>query len=258
MNDILSVTNDSAKTKGHEKIIEINNLRKGFGVQEVLKNVSLKLYNGENLAVLGKSGSGKSVLIKCIVRLLSPDNGTISVFGEDVNTLNNERLAEIRKKIGFLFQSGALYDSMTVRQNLEFPLRRIKRNLTQKEVNDKVNEALENVGLSDALNKMPSQLSGGMRKRISLARTIVVDPLIMLYDEPTTGLDPATSDEISLLINDIQKKYKTSSLIITHDIECARNTADRVIMLHNGEVFKEGKLVDFENSSDALIRSFFK
>jgi len=246
------------KSKNRDQVIEINNLRKGFGTQEVLKDVSLKLFDGENLAVLGKSGSGKSVLIKCIVHLFSPDYGTINVLGEDVNTLNSESLGELRKKIGFLFQSGALYDSMTVRQNLEFPLIRIKRNLTQKEVNDKINEALENVGLSDALNKMPSQLSGGMRKRISLARTIVVDPLIMLYDEPTTGLDPATSDEISLLINDIQKKYKTSSLIITHDIECARNTADRIIMLHDGEVFKEGKLEEFENSSDALIRSFFK
>jgi phospholipid/cholesterol/gamma-HCH transport system ATP-binding protein len=147
---------------------------------------------------------------------------------------------------------------MTVRQNLEFPLTRIKKGLTQKEINEKVNEALENVGLSDAVDKMPSQLSGGMRKRISLARTIVVDPMIMLYDEPTTGLDPATSDEISSLINDIQKKYKTSSLIITHDIECARNTANRVIMLHDGEVYKEGKLGEFEKSSDALIRSFFK
>jgi len=246
------------KTKNRDQVIEINNLSKGFGTQEVLKDVSLKLFDGENLAVLGKSGSGKSVLIKCIVRLLSPDYGTINVLGEDVNTLNSESLGELRKKIGYLFQSGALYDSMTVRQNLEFPLIRIKRNLTKKEVNDKVNEALENVGLAEALNKMPSQLSGGMRKRISLARTIVVDPLIMLYDEPTTGLDPATSDEISLLINDIQKKYKTSSLIITHDIECARNTADRIIMLHDGEVFKEGKLAEFENSSDSLIRSFFK
>jgi phospholipid/cholesterol/gamma-HCH transport system ATP-binding protein len=246
------------KNQSSGQVIEINNLRKGFGTQEVLKDVSLKLFNGENLAVLGKSGSGKSVLIKCIVRLFSSDSGTINVLGEDVNTLNFESLGELRKKIGFLFQSGALYDSMTVRQNLEFPLRRIRKNLNQKEISEKVNEALENVGLSDALNKMPSQLSGGMRKRISLARTIVVDPLIMLYDEPTTGLDPATSDEISLLINDIQKKYKTSSLIITHDIECARKTADRIIMLHDGEVFKEGKLEDFENSSDALIRSFFK
>jgi len=164
----------------------------------------------------------------------------------------------MRKKIGFLFQSGALYDSMTVRQNLEFPLLRIKRNLSKKETLEKVEEVLENVGLSDSIDKMPSQLSGGMRKRISLARTIVVDPMIILYDEPTTGLDPATSDEISLLINDVQKKYKASSIIITHDIECARATANRVIMLHDGAVYKEGKLSDFEKSSDTLIRSFFK
>jgi phospholipid/cholesterol/gamma-HCH transport system ATP-binding protein len=246
------------KTKSREKVIEINNLRKRFGDQEVLKNVSLQLFNGENLAVLGKSGSGKSVLIKCIVRLFNPDHGTINVLGEDVNALNSDGLGELRKKIGFLFQSGALYDSMTVRQNLEFPLRRIKKNLTQKERDEKVKEVLENVGLADAVDKMPSQLSGGMRKRISLARTIVVDPMIILYDEPTTGLDPATSDEISSLINDVQKKYKTSSLIITHDIECARNTADRVIMLHDGEVYKEGELKEFEKSTDPLIRSFFK
>jgi phospholipid/cholesterol/gamma-HCH transport system ATP-binding protein len=246
------------RTKSREKVIEIINLGKGFGTQEVLKNVTLQLFTGENLAILGKSGSGKSVLIKCIVRLLNPDYGTINVLGEDVSTLNNKSLGELRKKIGFLFQSGALYDSMTVKQNLEFPLRRIKKNLKQREISEKINEALENVGLSDALNKMPSELSGGMRKRISLARTIVVDPMIILYDEPTTGLDPATSDEISSLINDVQKKYKTSSLIITHDIECARNTANRVIMLHDGEVYKEGKLEEFENSSDTLIRSFFK
>ncbi len=258
MDPFLKTDISPAKPQRSDQVIEIKNLRKGFGEQEVLKNVSLQLFNGENLAVLGKSGSGKSVLIKCIVRLFNPDDGTINVLGEDVNTLNNERLGEMRKKIGFLFQSGALYDSMTVKQNLEFPLKRIKKGLTQKAINEKINEALENVGLADALNKMPSQLSGGMRKRISLARTIVVDPMIILYDEPTTGLDPATSDEISSLINDVQKKYKTSSLIITHDIECARNTANRVIMLHNGEVYKEGNLTEFEKSSDILIRSFFK
>ena len=246
------------KQKATKQVIEINNLRKGFGKQEVLKNVSLKLFNGENLVVLGKSGSGKSVLIKCIVRLLNPDDGTINVFGENVSALNSDGLGELRKKIGFLFQSGALYDSMTVKQNLEFPLRRIKKNLTQKEIDEKVKEVLENVGLSDALNKMPSQLSGGMRKRISLARTIVVDPMIMLYDEPTTGLDPVTSDEISSLINDVQKKYKTSSIIITHDIECARTTANRIIMLQDGEVYQEGNLEKFEKSTDPLIKSFFK
>jgi phospholipid/cholesterol/gamma-HCH transport system ATP-binding protein len=258
MNPIRTTANVQTNSKISEQVIEIINLRKGFGTEEVLNDVSLQLFKGENLAVLGKSGSGKSVLIKCVVRLFNPDFGTIKVLGEDVSTLNSHDLGELRKKIGFLFQSGALYDSMTVRQNLEFPLRRIKKDFTQKEINEKVHEALENVGLSDALNKMPSQLSGGMRKRISLARTIVVDPTIILYDEPTTGLDPATSDEISSLINDVQKKYKTSSLIITHDIECARNTANRVIMLHDGRVYKEGKLSEFEKSSDTLIRSFFK
>lgn len=241
-----------------KQVIEINNLKKSFGSQQVLKDVSLNLVNGENLVVLGKSGSGKSVLIKCIVRLLNPDAGTIQVLEENISTLNNDRLGELRQKIGFLFQSGALYDSMTVKENLEFPLRRIKKNLSEKEISEKVMEVLENVGLADALNKMPSQLSGGMRKRISLARTIVVDPMIMLYDEPTTGLDPVTSDEISGLINDVQKRYKTSSIIITHDIECARNTANRIIMLKDGEVYQEGKLEAFEKSSDPLIKSFFK
>ena len=212
----------------------------------------------KTLVVLGKSGTGKSVLIKCIVGLLSTDGGTINVFDKNVPELNRKELSELRQKIGFLFQSGALYDSMTVKQNLEFPLRRIKKKLTEKEIAEKVNEVLENVGLADALHKMPSQLSGGMRKRISLARTIVVDPMIMLYDEPTTGLDPVTSDEISSLINEVQKKYKTSSIIITHDIKCALNTANRMIMLEEGEVYKEGKVEDFENSTDPLIKSFFK
>ena len=258
MSTIQTETDSSAKTKSYSQVIEIINLRKEFGTQEVLKNVSLKLYNGENLVVLGKSGSGKSVLIKCIVRLLDPDEGTINILGEDVSTLTRNGLHELRKKIGFLFQSGALYDSMSVRQNLEFPLKRIKKNLSKNEIDEKVKEVLENVGLSDALDKMPSQLSGGMRKRISLARTLVVDPMIMLYDEPTTGLDPVTSDEISTLINDVQKKYKTSSLIITHDIECARATANRIIMLQDGEVYSEGKLEKFERSNDPVIKSFFK
>lgn len=252
------ISNETGGNTSSEPLIIINNLKMGFNDQSVLRDVSLKLFNGENLVVLGKSGSGKSVLIKCIVRLLIPDSGNIEVFGRDLKSLNRKELDEVRKKIGFLFQSGALYDSMTVRQNLEFPLRRIRKKMTDKEVNEKISEVLENVGLSDALNKMPSQLSGGMRKRISLARTIVVDPLIMLYDEPTTGLDPATSDEISSLINDVQKKYKTSSLIITHDIQCARTTADRIIMLHEGEVTTEGSLEDFEKSTDPLIKSFFK
>ncbi|MFW6257725.1 MAG: ABC transporter ATP-binding protein [Prolixibacteraceae bacterium] len=245
-------------TKLREIVIEINNLSKGFTGMLILKNLSLKLYKGENLVVLGKSGSGKSVLIKCIVRLLNSDQGTISVLGENVNKLKTKGLDALREKIGFLFQSGALYDSMTIKQNLEFPLSRLKKKLTQKERNEKIEEVLENVGLADALHKMPSELSGGMQKRASLARTIVVDPMIMLYDEPTTGLDPVTSDGISALINDVQKKYRTSSIIITHDIECARATADRIIMLKDGEVYVEGNIDEFENSTDELIQSFFK
>ena len=249
---------NTTETNTRETVIEINNLQISFDKHEVLKDVSLKLYNGENLVVLGKSGSGKSVLIKCIVGLLEFGSGSINVLGEDLHNINRSRLSDLRKKTGFLFQSGALYDSMTVKQNLEFPLLRIRKNLSKTERDEKINEVLANVGLPDVEDKMPSELSGGMRKRISLARTVVVDPLIMLYDEPTTGLDPVTSDEISLLINEVQKKYKTSSIIITHDIECARATADRIIMLHEGEIYMEGNLKDFETSTDPLIKAFFK
>jgi phospholipid/cholesterol/gamma-HCH transport system ATP-binding protein len=258
MNTMVNTEARLLNTEIPETVIEIDNLTKSFGQQNVLKNISFKLLKGENLVVLGKSGSGKSVLIQCIVRLLNHDLGTIHVFGENVSELNRNGLAKLRTKIGFLFQSGALYDSMTIKQNLEFPLKRIRKNLSQNEIDEKVKEALQNVGLADTLNKMPSELSGGMRKRASLARTIVVDPLIMLYDEPTTGLDPVTSDEISALINDVQTKYQTSSIIITHDIECARATADRVIMLKDGNVYMEGNIDDFEKSTDSLIQSFFK
>jgi phospholipid/cholesterol/gamma-HCH transport system ATP-binding protein len=241
-----------------ENIIEVRNLYKGFGGMQVLDDLSFELRKGENLVILGKSGSGKSVTIKCIVRLLNADSGSINVLGQDVNKMKEKELDAIRQKIGFLFQSGALYDSMTVRQNLEFPLRRIRKELSETEIEAKVKEALENVGLPDAIDKMPSELSGGMRKRISLARTIIIDPEIMLYDEPTTGLDPVTSHEISLLINDIQEKYKTSSIVITHDIECARTTANRLIMLKDGKVYKEGKPEEFEKTDDELINSYFQ
>lgn len=241
-----------------QPIIDIQNLKISFGSLNVLNDISLHLKSQENLVVLGKSGTGKSVLIKCIARLLKADEGTITVLGEEVNALKIEELNEIRKKIGFLFQSGALYDSMTVKENLEFPLRRIRKELSQSEIDAKVTETLANVGLEDVLNKMPSELSGGMRKRISLARTIIVDPEIMLYDEPTTGLDPITAEEISELINDIQKKYKTASIIITHDMECVRTVADRIIMLKDGDVYKEGSLSEFENSTDSYVSSFFK
>lgn len=248
----------SATTNNSEDIVVIQDLNKSFGSTDVLKGMTLSLKKGENLVVLGKSGTGKSVLIKCIVRLLNADSGSIKVQGEEVTELKNTQMNEVRKKIGFLFQGGALYDSMTVRENLEFPLKRMFKNLSKKEVNDKIKEALANVGLPDAIDKMPSELSGGMKKRISLARTIIVDPEIMLYDEPTTGLDPVSSHEISLLINEVQQKYKTSSIIITHDIECAKTVANRIIMLKEGKVYKEGVLADFENSDDELVNSYFK
>jgi len=239
-------------------VIEIAHLKKSFGNQVVLKDISLQLFNGENLVVLGKSGTGKSVLIKCIVRLLSNNGGIMKIFGKDITTLNQKEIDTIREKIGFLFQGSALYDSMTVRQNLEFPLRRIKKELNKKEIQEKINEVLEQVGLPDSLDKIPSQLSGGMRKRISLARSIIVDPLIILYDEPTAGLDPITADGISNLILEVQKKHKTSSIIITHDIKCALKTANRIIMLEDGMVYQEGKKEDFIKSKDSLIKSFFK
>jgi phospholipid/cholesterol/gamma-HCH transport system ATP-binding protein len=244
------------KTTVENPVIDIRQLKKSFGNQEILKDITLQLGSGENLVVMGKSGSGKSVLIKCLVGLLKPDSGSITILEQDVMSLQRKELNQLRQKIGFLFQSGALYDSMTVKQNIEFPLRRIKKGLTESEIAEKVQEVLENVDLVDALNKMPAALSGGMRKRISLARTIVVDPLIMLYDEPTTGLDPVTSDEISTLIMDVQKKYKTSSIIITHDVKCALHTANRMIMLKDGSVYKEGKAEEFKQSTDEYIQSF--
>ena len=251
-------TENTASKNDHEVVIDIHNLQKSFGQQQVLKDVCVQLFKGENLVVLGKSGMGKSVLIKCIVGLLTPDAGTVNVFGKDITSLPEKEFDELRQQIGFLFQSGALYDSMSVRENLEFPLKRMKKDLTDEQVESKIKEVLENVGLADTIDKMPSQLSGGMRKRISLARTIVVDPSIILYDEPTTGLDPITSDEISTLIMDVQKKYKTSSIIITHDIACARMTADRLVMLRDGEIYMNGTLEEFEQTKDKEIRSFFK
>lgn len=240
-----------------EKVIEVNDLSVAFGAQKVLNGLTFHLNKGENLVVLGKSGSGKSVTIKCITKLLKPDTGQIRVLGRDVGELSSSELAELRRKIGFLFQSGALYDSMTVRENLEFPLKRMKKKIGRDEMNEKVKTVLDNVGLVYAIDKMPSELSGGMRKRIALARTLISDPVIMLYDEPTTGLDPVTSREISVLINEVQKKYNTSSIIITHDMDCARQVADRVIMLKDGEVLAEGSLEELEQLDNDWIKSFF-
>lgn len=240
-----------------EPIVVIEHLRKSFGAQAVLKDVSLHINKGENLVVMGKSGTGKSVLIKCMVRLMEPDSGTVTILGKNMTELKNAELNDIRKKIGFLFQSAALYDSMTVRENLEFPLRDI-RGRKREEIDASVEEVLANVGLLDAIDKMPSELSGGMRKRIGLARTLIQRPDIILYDEPTTGLDPITSREISTLILDIQKKYQTASLIITHDTECAQIAGNRVILLDAGLVIAEGTYEEMQKSPDERVNSFFK
>lgn len=239
-----------------EHTVNIEGLKKAFGTHEVLKGIDLKIKRAENLVVLGKSGTGKSVLIKCMVGLLKPDEGKVEVMDKEVPTLKEEELNKLRQKIGFLFQSAALYDSMTVRENLEFALRQSKIK-DKAEVDKLVEEALDNVGLKEAIDKMPSELSGGMRKRAGLARTIIMKPELILYDEPSTGLDPITSREISNLILEIREKYKTSALIITHDIDCAKITSDRVVILKDGLVEAEGTFEEMENSEDEWIRSFF-
>jgi phospholipid/cholesterol/gamma-HCH transport system ATP-binding protein len=239
-------------------VISIRHLYKSFGTNHVLKDFNLDVYKGENVVVLGKSGSGKSVLIKCIIGLLGPDNGEITVLDENVISLNSKELDVLRAKVGFLFQSNALYDSMTVRENLEFPLRRhwIKLNLL--ETNDKVMEVLTNVGLAHTVDMMPSELSGGMRKRIALARTLILDPDIMLYDEPTTGLDPITAKEISELILEMGEKYNTSSIIISHDMNCIRMTGDRIVMLIDGKCYTQGSYRELEQNTDPLVKQFFE
>jgi phospholipid/cholesterol/gamma-HCH transport system ATP-binding protein len=244
-------------THKDEMVIHIKGLKKSFGSNDVLKNINLDVKRGENVVILGKSGTGKSVTIQCIVGMLSPDAGDVIVFGDDVPEMREKQLKELRMKIGFLFQGGALYDSMTVRENLEFPLTRVLKLKDQAEIDKRVAEALDNVGLAEAIDKMPSDLSGGMRKRVALARTIIVQPEIMLYDEPTTGLDPITSREISELILQIQKKYKTTSIIITHDMECASITADRIVVMKDGEYIAEGSFEKLKSSKEQFVRSFF-
>jgi phospholipid/cholesterol/gamma-HCH transport system ATP-binding protein len=238
-------------------VVDIRQLKKSFGENHVLKEITLSLKKGENLVVLGKSGTGKSVLIKCLVGLIDADDGVVNVLGNNIPALKPNDLNELRKKVGFLFQSGALYDSMTVRENLEFPVRRQLNSKSKEDIQKLVVEALENVGLAEAIDKMPAELSGGMRKRISLARTLILKPEIMLYDEPTTGLDTITSKEISKLILTIQKKIKTSSIIITHDMECARIVADRVIILNDGKIIGEGTYEELKNSPKEEINAFF-
>ncbi len=245
------------KNKDKECVLSIDHVYKSFGDHPVLVDFNLKLYKGENVVIFGKSGSGTSVLIKCIIGLLRPDQGTITVLDQDVLSMNHQELDQMRAKVGFLFQSNALYDSMTVRENLEFPLRRHWIIINQAEVDRLVEESLEDVGLLHTIDLMPSELSGGMRKRIALARTLILKPQIILYDEPTTGLDPITGNEIIDLMIEIQKKYNTASLVISHDMNCIRKVSDRVVMLINGTCYKVGSFEEVSTSVDPQIKSFF-
>lgn len=238
-------------------IIEFKNIYKSFDNNKVLNGINFTVNEGESLVILGRSGCGKSVAIKCIVGLITADKGEILVFGTDITKLNNQELNKIRKRIGFLFQNGALYDSMSVRQNLAFTLKHHTKNLSDEEVEKQIIETLSNVGLKEAIDKMPSELSGGMKKRIGLARTLIIKPEIILYDEPTTGLDTITSREISELILDVQKKYKATSIIITHDLACAKRTANRIMIMKDGIIYCLGTYSELENSEDEWVKSFF-
>jgi phospholipid/cholesterol/gamma-HCH transport system ATP-binding protein len=242
----------------NEKVLIIKNLYKAFGSNPVLIDFNLDVFKGESVVVLGKSGSGKSVLIKCIIGLLEPDSGTIELLGENIAGLNNEELDKIRAKAGFLFQSNALYDSMTVRENLEFPLRRHWIEVTQNEIDAMVTEALEDVGLGHTIDMMPAALSGGMRKRIALARTLILKPDIILYDEPTTGLDPMTGKEIIDLMMEIKKKYNTTSLIISHDMNCVKQASDRVVILLEGRCYASGTYQQLKQHADLKVKQFFE
>jgi phospholipid/cholesterol/gamma-HCH transport system ATP-binding protein len=238
-------------------VISIRDLEKSFGHNHVLQGINLDIYQGENLAVLGRSGTGKSVLIKILAGLMKPDSGKAVVLGKDVATLNYKELDDLRLKIGFSFQNSALYDSMTVEENLQFPLVRHFKHLTSEQVETAVKDALKAVGLSHAIHQLPSELSGGQRKRIGIARTLILQPEIMLYDEPTAGLDPITSMEINSLINDVQQQYRTTSVIITHDLTCAKATGDRVAVLLDGRFVNVGRFATVFASEDERIKSFY-
>jgi len=248
---------EPVKSGKGEPIITIKGVYKSFKGHHVLNGVDMYVYKGENLAILGKSGSGKSVLIKCMVGLETPDAGQIIIFGQDISTLSYDELNAMRVRIGFLFQNGALYDSMTVRENLAFPLRQHKKTMSRDKQDAVIMEMLENVGLVDAIDQLPSKLSGGQSKRIGLARTLILRPEIMLYDEPTTGLDTGTGREISELIIKMKEKYKISSITITHDMLSAKMTADRIVMLKDGAVYAEGSYEELEKSDDEWIKTFF-
>ncbi len=253
----ISVSTVSMKSYG-ERIIEINHLKISFGQNHVLTDFNLMVRRGENVVVLGKSGCGKSVLIKCIVGLLNYDGGEIKVLGQEISSLDQQSLDELRAKIGFVFQSSALYDSMTVRGNLEFALRRHGRHKSKNEIDGLVDETLTNVGLLHAIEKMPSELSGGMKKRVGLARALILHPEIMLYDEPTTGLDPITAKEMSNLMLEMQKKYNTSSIIISHDMHCAKLTANRLAVMMDGICYADGTYDELSSLTDPRIHAFFE
>jgi phospholipid/cholesterol/gamma-HCH transport system ATP-binding protein len=248
---------ESANIDFNTKVISITGLYKAFGEREILRGVDLDLFKGENLVVLGRSGTGKSVLIKIVVGLLKPDKGKVLVLGKEVEELGEYDLRDLRLKIGFSFQHSALYDSMSVRENLEFPLIRNIKKIKSPEVNDLVEEVLDAVGLSQAIDQMPSELSGGQRKRIGIARTLILKPEIMLYDEPTAGLDPITCLEINSLINEVQARYHTSSIIITHDLTCAKATGDRVAVLLNGQFLRQGSFKEVFETEDETVKQFF-
>ena len=238
-------------------VITIKGLTKSFDDQHVLRGIDVELYQGENLVVLGRSGTGKSVLIKIISGLLKADEGHVEVLGKDINKIADRELQELRIRIGFSFQNSALYDSMTVRKNLEFPLVRNRRNITRKEIDNAVETVLDAVGLGKTINQMPAELSGGQRKRIGIARTLILNPEIMLYDEPTAGLDPITCIEINELINEVQQRYKTSSIIITHDMTCAKSTGDRIAMLLDGQFQRQGSFEEVFKTNDERVKPFF-
>lgn len=258
MEQVLTIKQQSEAQAVTENVLVIKSLYKSFGDNHVLADFNLELHKGENVAVLGKSGSGKSVLIKCIIGLLVPDTGSINVLGRNIEDLSIHEMDELRTKIGFLFQSNALYDSMTVRENLEFPLRRHWIKLSTGERDKKVMEVLTNVGLAHTVDMMPAELSGGMRKRIALARTLILDPEIILYDEPTTGLDPITGKGISSLIKEMGEKYNTSALIISHDMSCIQATADRIVMLIDGRCYAQGTYEELKANKDPKVKQFFE
>lgn len=259
MKEEYNIAQEENALNNNETVLEVKQLYKAFGDNQVLSGFNMQLFQGENLVVMGKSGSGKSVMIKCLVGLMEADSGVISVMKNDITALNQKALDVLRADIGFLFQGSALYDSMTVRENLEFPLRRHSKKFDGKvNSNELVIEALENVGLVDAIDLMPSELSGGMKRRVALARTLILQPKIILYDEPTSGLDPITSKEIIILMKAIQDKYKTSSLIITHDVDCARVISDRMILLIDGVNYAEGTYKELSSMTDPKVKAFFK